>query len=134
MARLGIPGALRLAQWLHLAMFVALVAFGFVASLGAIYFSGMPLVAAALFYEHRSAAQLDLAELIARFSRATPSSARSFSRASFSRCRRFALPSTLCRVGLELRDPGGVATALEIGREPDAHNLKRHLFRDHAFA
>ncbi len=59
--RLGIPGALRLAQWLHLAMFAALVAFGFAASLGAIYFCGMPLVAGALFYEHRSAARLDLA-------------------------------------------------------------------------
>ncbi len=59
--RLGIARALRLAQWLHLAMFAALLAFGFVASLGPIYFCGMPLVAAALFYEHRSAARLDLA-------------------------------------------------------------------------
>ncbi len=59
--RVGIPKALRLAQWLHLSMFAALIAFGFVASLGAIYFCGMPLVAAALFYEHRSAARLDLA-------------------------------------------------------------------------
>ena len=59
--RLGIARALRLAQWLHLAMFASLLAFGFVASLGAIYFCGMPLVAAALFYEHRSAARLDLA-------------------------------------------------------------------------
>lgn len=59
--RLGIARTLRLAQWLHLGMFAALIAFGFVASLGAIYFCGMPLVAAALFYEHRSAARLDLA-------------------------------------------------------------------------
>ncbi len=59
--RLGIARALRLAQWLHLGMLAALIAFGFVASLGAIYFCGMPLVAAALFYEHRSAARLDLA-------------------------------------------------------------------------
>ncbi len=59
--RLGLARALRLAQLLHFAMFLALVAFGLVASLGAIYFCGMPLVAAALVYEHRSAARLDLA-------------------------------------------------------------------------
>jgi 4-hydroxybenzoate polyprenyltransferase len=61
--RLGIPRALRLAQFLHLAMLIALIGFGFAASLGAIYFSGMPLVAAALVYEHRSAARLDLAAI-----------------------------------------------------------------------
>ncbi|MEO7168662.1 MAG: UbiA-like polyprenyltransferase [Spartobacteria bacterium] len=58
--RLGLARSLRLAQLLHLAMFLALIAFGFAASLGAVYFAGMPLVAAALFYEHRSAARLDL--------------------------------------------------------------------------
>ena len=59
--RLGVARALLLAQLLHLAMFLALLAFGFVASLGAIYFCGLPLVAGALVYEHRSAARLDLA-------------------------------------------------------------------------
>jgi 4-hydroxybenzoate polyprenyltransferase len=59
--RLGIARSLRLAQWLHLAMLLALVTFGWAASLGAIYFAGMPLVAAALWFEHRSAARLDLA-------------------------------------------------------------------------
>jgi len=59
--RLGIARSLRLAQFLHLAMFAALLAFGFAASLGAIYLCGMALVAGALVYEHRSAAQLDLA-------------------------------------------------------------------------
>lgn len=59
--RLGIARAMRLAQFLHLAMFVALLAFGVAASLGPIYFCGMPLVAGALIYEHRSAARLDLA-------------------------------------------------------------------------
>jgi 4-hydroxybenzoate polyprenyltransferase len=58
--RLGVPKCLRLAQWLHLAMFVALIAFGFTAQLGAAYFCAMPLIAAALFYEHRAAARLDL--------------------------------------------------------------------------
>ncbi len=59
--RLGIERSLRLAQLLHLAMFAALLGFGFAASLGGIYFFGMALVAAALVYEHRSAGRLDLA-------------------------------------------------------------------------
>ena len=61
--RLGIARSLRLAQLLHLAMFLALLGFGTVASLGAVYFAGMLLVAGALFYEHRSAARLDLAAI-----------------------------------------------------------------------
>jgi 4-hydroxybenzoate polyprenyltransferase len=59
--KLGVAQSLRLAQWLHFGMFLALVAFGFVAKLGAIYYAAMPLVAAALIYEHRSARKLDLA-------------------------------------------------------------------------
>lgn len=59
--RLGVAQSLRLAQWLHFMMFVALIAFGYVAKLGAIYFAAMPLIAAALFYEHRCARKLDLA-------------------------------------------------------------------------
>lgn len=59
--RLGVARSLQLAQFLHFGMLLALIAFGFAASLGAIYFCGMPLVAAALVYEHRSAARLDLA-------------------------------------------------------------------------
>ncbi len=59
--RLGIARSLRLAQYLHFAMLLALLGFGLAASLGAVYFCGMPLVAGALIYEHRSAARLDLA-------------------------------------------------------------------------
>jgi 4-hydroxybenzoate polyprenyltransferase len=59
--KLGVAQSLRLAQWLHFLMFLALVSFGFVAKLGTIYYAAMPLVAAALYYEHRSARQLDLA-------------------------------------------------------------------------
>lgn len=59
--RLGIPTSLRLAQWLHLAMFAALLAFGVAAKLGTIYFAAMPLVAAVLIFEHRAARRLDLA-------------------------------------------------------------------------
>ena len=42
-------------------MLVALFAFGVVAQLGLIYYGAMPLIAAALFYEHRAASRLDLA-------------------------------------------------------------------------
>jgi 4-hydroxybenzoate polyprenyltransferase len=58
---LGVAQSLRLAQWLHFSMFLALVAFGFVSKLGTAYYAAMPLVAAALFYEHRCASKLDLA-------------------------------------------------------------------------
>jgi len=59
--RLGVAASLRLAQWLHLLMFAALVGFGLAAKLGIIYFAAMPMIAGALVYEHRSAQKLDLA-------------------------------------------------------------------------
>ena len=58
--RLGVSGSLRAAQYLHLAMFLALLAFGFSASLGWNYFIGMPLIAGALIFEHWSASRRDL--------------------------------------------------------------------------
>jgi 4-hydroxybenzoate polyprenyltransferase len=59
--KLGITRSLRLAQLLHLAMFGALIAFGLSAKLSFFYYCGMPLVAVALFYEHKTASKLDLA-------------------------------------------------------------------------
>lgn len=59
--RLGVAKSLRLAQWLHLLMFVAMLLFGLAAKLGVIFFSAMPCIAGALWYEHRAAARLDLA-------------------------------------------------------------------------
>src|SRR5437762_4105029 len=53
--KLGIAGSLRLAQLLHLLTFAALIGFGLVARLGAVYFWAMPIVAAALFYELQTA-------------------------------------------------------------------------------
>ncbi len=61
--RLGIRRSLRWAQWLHGMALLALIAFGLVANLGAFYFWAMPLVAAALVYEHRIARRLDLASV-----------------------------------------------------------------------
>lgn len=58
--KLGVARSLRVAQWLHLAMFVALLAFGAAAKLGVIYYCAMLLIAAALVYEHRAAASLDV--------------------------------------------------------------------------
>jgi 4-hydroxybenzoate polyprenyltransferase len=58
--KMGVPRTLRIAQLLHAIMLVALVAFGVTAGLGTIYFYAMPIVAAALVYEHRSARSLDV--------------------------------------------------------------------------
>jgi 4-hydroxybenzoate polyprenyltransferase len=52
--KLGITRSLRLAELLHLLTFVALIAFGFVANLSTLYFWSMPLIAAALVYEHKT--------------------------------------------------------------------------------
>jgi len=52
--KLGIARSLRLAQLLHLLTFAALIAFGLVARLGAVYYCAMLIVAAALFYEHKT--------------------------------------------------------------------------------
>jgi 4-hydroxybenzoate polyprenyltransferase len=52
--KLGITSSLRLAQLLHLLTFVALIAFGFVAKLGALYYWSLPLIAAALVFEHKT--------------------------------------------------------------------------------
>jgi 4-hydroxybenzoate polyprenyltransferase len=58
--KLGIARSLRLAQVLHLLTLSALIAFGLVAKLGVFYYLAMLLVAAALFYEHKTE-KLDLA-------------------------------------------------------------------------
>src|SRR5215813_7393662 len=52
--KVGIVRSLRLAQLLHLVTFVALIAFGLLAKLGAAYYWSLPLIAAALVYEHRT--------------------------------------------------------------------------------
>ena len=57
--KLGIARSLRLAQLLHLLAFVALIAFGVVAQLGRVYYWSIPLIGAALFFEHRTE-KLDL--------------------------------------------------------------------------
>jgi len=57
--KLGIARSLRLAWLLHLLSFAALIIFGVVAQLGAFYYWSMPLIAAALFYEHKTE-KLDL--------------------------------------------------------------------------
>jgi len=52
--QLGVTRSLRLAQVLHLLTFLALIGFGLIAHLGALYYCSLPLVAAALLYEHRT--------------------------------------------------------------------------------
>jgi 4-hydroxybenzoate polyprenyltransferase len=58
--KLGISRTLQAAQLLHAVMLIALVAFGVLARLGTIYFYAMPIVAAAIVFEHRSARALDV--------------------------------------------------------------------------
>jgi 4-hydroxybenzoate polyprenyltransferase len=61
--KLGIPRTLQVAQLLHAIMLVTLAAFGALAHLGTVYFCAMPIVAAALVFEHRSAKALDVAAI-----------------------------------------------------------------------
>ncbi len=58
--RFGVPRALRIATALHAVMFGLLIVFGLAAGLGVIYYASLALVLAALLYEHRAAARLDL--------------------------------------------------------------------------
>lgn len=58
---LGLRRALTVAQLLHGVMWLALVAFGWVAGLGWIYWLGLAPIAGFLWFEHRSAAGLDVA-------------------------------------------------------------------------
>jgi 4-hydroxybenzoate polyprenyltransferase len=58
--KLGIVRSLRLAQLLHLVTFVAFIAFGVVAQVGPVYYWSMPLIAAALVWEHKTG-KLDIA-------------------------------------------------------------------------
>ena len=61
--KLGISRSLRLAQLLHGVMLVTLIAFGWLAGLGPIYYVTMPLTGAALVFEHQSARRLDVAAI-----------------------------------------------------------------------
>lgn len=64
---LGVPGALRLARWLHVGTWVLLGVFGWSAGLGGIYFVGLAGVLGFLIYEHRVARSGDLARINAAF-------------------------------------------------------------------
>jgi 4-hydroxybenzoate polyprenyltransferase len=57
---LGTPTTLVLAQWLHLAMWVLLIAFGEVAHLSRVYGMGVGMILPALVYEHHTARKMDL--------------------------------------------------------------------------
>ncbi|MEI6034707.1 MAG: UbiA-like polyprenyltransferase [Verrucomicrobiae bacterium] len=61
--RLGVPGALRLAVWLHAGAFLGLVAFGLSARMGPVYFSAMAAVLASLIYEHLEARRGSIASI-----------------------------------------------------------------------
>jgi 4-hydroxybenzoate polyprenyltransferase len=58
--KFGIARSLQVASWLHIAAFVAMIAFGVAAKLGRAYYFAMPMIAAALVFEHHSAQRQDL--------------------------------------------------------------------------
>ena len=58
--KLGIERSLKVSQVLHVLMFCLLIAFGFSAGLGKIYFAGLILILGALIYEHQSVKKLDM--------------------------------------------------------------------------
>jgi 4-hydroxybenzoate polyprenyltransferase len=59
--KLGVPRALNMAKFLHVAALGFFCAFGWIAGLHSVYGGGMVLIALALIAEHRSAARLNLA-------------------------------------------------------------------------
>lgn len=61
--RLGVPGAMRLAVWLHIAAFAGLVAFGFAAGTGIAYLAALGVTLVALTYEHLEARRGDIASI-----------------------------------------------------------------------
>jgi len=60
---LGVPGALKLAGWLHLLMLLSLVLFGLSAHLKDVYFLGLIPVPILLRHEHRIARTLDVEKI-----------------------------------------------------------------------
>jgi len=64
---LGIPRALRAAQLLHAATWLALAAFGWSAGLGLAYWLGLVAILGLLIFEHRVARSLDVAAINAAF-------------------------------------------------------------------
>lgn len=60
---LGVPGALKLAGWLHLLMLLSLVLFGLSAHLEDVYFLGLIPVPLLLRHEHRIARTLDVEKI-----------------------------------------------------------------------
>jgi len=65
--RLGVPGALALAQALHAGMWILLAVFGWTAGLGKAFGAGLALILPALIYEHVTARKMDIAAINVAF-------------------------------------------------------------------
>jgi 4-hydroxybenzoate polyprenyltransferase len=65
--RLGVPGALTLAQALHAAMWILLAVFGWTAGLGKGFGVGLVLILPALIYEHQTARKMDITAINVAF-------------------------------------------------------------------
>ena len=61
--KLGVDGSLRWAQRLHWMMLATLAAFGWVAGLGLAFYWSLAMIAAAIVFEHWSAAKRDIAAI-----------------------------------------------------------------------
>lgn len=67
--RLGIAGSLRFARWAHAGMAATLLAFGWVAAMGWVYYAGLALIAVCLVVQHALARKQDPVSLNAAFFR-----------------------------------------------------------------
>jgi 4-hydroxybenzoate polyprenyltransferase len=65
--RLGVPGALIVAQALHAVMWILLAVFGWTAGLGVGFGVGLALILPALIYEHQIARKMDIAAINVAF-------------------------------------------------------------------
>lgn len=61
--KLGIAGSLRCAKWLHWLMLAVLAAFAWFAALGPAFYWSLAMIAAAIAFEHWTAAKRDLAAI-----------------------------------------------------------------------
>ncbi len=118
--RRGIPRALRCAQALHWIMLAVLMAFGWLAHLGTAFYVSLILIAAAVVYEHRSAARLDVmginrAFFMSNARRGTGLRARNLCR-SGDRLVKLAVTPTLTA---DLRQPLRDCTHVAVSAQPD---------------
>ena len=100
--------------------------------MGAIYYCAMPLIPAALVFEHRSAATLDLGAINQASFQSNAFVSAIFSwRSRLTSC---AAAESSSALPFELRNAFRVASAFELRRQPHAHDRKREFLRHQPLA